>query len=184
MAELRRRYEERVARARALEAEKYARHGDAALAANDHVAAANAFRVAAGLAPGDSDLERRAREAQTKADEMLSETYMRQARYEEKSGQWTEAARSWARVCRTRPGSAHSHERAANAIVQSKGDLHEAARLAKRACELAPNDPGFRITLATVYEAAGMTLNAKRELETAAQVAPQDVTIRTMLKRL
>jgi curved DNA-binding protein CbpA len=82
MASLRQRYEDRVARARALEAQRYADHG-AALAANDPVAAANAFRVALGLMPGDADLQRRAQEAQTKADAILSETYIRQARYEE-----------------------------------------------------------------------------------------------------
>jgi tetratricopeptide (TPR) repeat protein len=184
MASLRQRYEDRVARARAQEAQKYIGHGDAALAANDPVAAANAFRVALGLMPGDAELERRAQEAQTKADVILSETYIRQARYEEKNGQWSEAARSWGRVCKTRPGSALAHERAANALVQSKGDLHEAARAAERACELAPEDPGFRITLATVFEAAGLPLKARKELERAAQFAPQDVTIRTMLKRL
>jgi tetratricopeptide (TPR) repeat protein len=144
----------------------------------------NAFRVALQLSPADAAIESRAHDAQAKADEILGETYTRQAQYEEKHGQWVEAARSWGRVCKTRPGSAAAYERAANALVQSKGDMHEAARLAKRACEIDPKNPFLRITLAAAFEAAGLTLNARRELETAAQLAPQDVTIRTMLKRL
>jgi Flp pilus assembly protein TadD len=68
--------------------------------------------------------------------------------------------------------------------VKGGGDLHEAARLATRGCELLPSEVGPRLTLAKVYEAAGLERNARRELERAAQLAPQDDTIRTMLKKL
>jgi curved DNA-binding protein CbpA len=184
MAALRRRYQERVKLAKSAEARKYVANAEAAAAAGDFIASANAFRIALQLAPEDANLQRRGAEAQTKADVLLSETYARQARYEEKNEQWPEAARSWSRVCRGRPGDALAHERAANAIVKSGGDLHEAARLAKRACELVGNNANFRVTLAIVFEAAGLGLNARRELETAAQLAPQDDTIRLMLKRV
>jgi curved DNA-binding protein CbpA len=184
MASLRRRYEERVLLAKGVEARKYVANAEAALAANDPVAASNAFRIALKLVPGDADLERRAQETQIKADVLLSETYTRQARYEEKNEQWDLAARSWSRVCRGRPGDALAHDRAASAIVKAGGDLHEASRLANRACELDANSAAFRVTLASVFEAAGLGLNARRELERAAQLAPQDDTIRVMLKRV
>jgi len=182
MAALRRRYEERVTLAKSVEARRYVTNGEAALAANDPIAAANAFRIALKLSPPDPELERRAKEVQTKADVLLSETYARQAGYEEKNEQWDQAARSWSRVCKGRPGDARCHERAANALAKSGRDLHEASRLAKRACELDANNAAFRVTLARVYEAAGLGLNARRELERAAQLAPQDDTIRLMLK--
>jgi tetratricopeptide (TPR) repeat protein len=184
MAALRRRYEERVALAKNAEARKYVANAEAALAANDPVAAANAFRIALTLAPGDAAMEDRAQETQVKANAILSETYGRQARYEEKSAQWEQAARSWSRVCKARPGDALAHERAANAIVKAAGDLHEASRLAKRACEIDGNNAAFRVTLAGVFEAAGLGLSARRELERAAQLAPQDDTIRLMLKKV
>jgi Flp pilus assembly protein TadD len=145
------------------------------------VAAANALRVASTLDPALAD---RARQAQSKADAMLADTYARQAAYEEKNAQWPEAARSWARVCRARTEDASAHERAANALVKAEGDSHEAARLAQRACTLEPGSARFRLTLASVYLAAGLALNARRELETAAQLAPQDDTIQAMLRRL
>jgi curved DNA-binding protein CbpA len=184
MAALRRRYEERVTLAKGVEARKYVKNAEAALATNDPVAAANALRIALTLSPEDPDLQRRAQEAQTKADVLLSETYLRQARYEEKSEQWDQAARSWARVCKGRPADALAHERAAYALVKSGGDLHEASRFAKRACELDGDNAPFRVTLAIVYQAAGLGLNARRELERAAQLAPQDDTIRLMLKKV
>lgn len=170
--------------AKQAEARKYIANAQSALAANDPIAAANAFRIALKLTPGDAALESQARETDTKADVLLSETYTKQARYEEKSEQWEQAARSWSRVCKARPGDATAHERAANAIVKACGDLHEASRLAARACELDGNNAAFRVTLAGVFEAAGLGLNARRELERAALLAPQDDTIQLMLKKV
>ena len=184
MDALRRRYQERVAGAKMAQARKYVANGEKALAAGDAVAAANAFRVAKSLAPSDPTIARMAEETQTRADEVLSDMYLKQALYEEKNGQWVEAARSWARVCKTREQDAVAHERAANAIVKAHGDLHQAGRLAQRACELEPKNAAFRLTLAEVYVRAELTLNARREIETAAQLAPHDVTIQAMLRRL
>ena len=184
MDSLRRRYEDRIALAKAVEARKYVSRAEEALAAGDAVSAANALRVASGLAPQDPELQRRAADAQAKADEVLSETYTRQARYEEKSNHFVEAARSWARVYKARPDDFDAHERGANAIVKAGGDLREAARLGKRACEIDPRSSRARVTLAEVYLAAGMVLNAQRELETAAQLAPHDDNIQAMMKRV
>jgi hypothetical protein len=181
---LRRRYLDRIAQAKVAQARKYVAQADESLAAGDAIAAANALRVASGLAPSDPALQARAAEAQQKADTLLGETYVNQAQYEEKRGQWAEAARSWTKATRGRPNDVVAHERAANAIVKAGGDLHEAGRLARRACELGPSIALSRATLATVYLAAGLELNARRELEAAAQLAPQDDTIRTMLEKL
>ncbi|MDP9002434.1 MAG: DnaJ domain-containing protein [Myxococcota bacterium] len=184
MDTLRRRYEDRVIRAKAAQARKYAANAEEALAQGDPVAAANAFRVARSLSPNDRDLEHKAQQAQEKADAVLSETYSRQAEYEEKTSRWAEAARSWTRVCKARPTDPEAHERAASALVKANGDLHEAGRLADRACALDPPNARYRVTLANVYLAAGLALNGLRELETAAQLAPHDGTIQAMMKRI
>jgi hypothetical protein len=39
------------------------------------------------------------------------------------------------------------------------------------------------LTLAEIYIAAGLTLNARRELEAAARLAPDDANIEALLKR-
>jgi curved DNA-binding protein CbpA len=184
MDALRRRYEERVSRAKTAQARKYAANGEAALARGDTVAAANAFRVAATLSPHDPTLERSALDAQSQAEAVLGEAYARQASYEEKTAQWAEAVRSWTRVCAVRPNDADAHERAANAIIKTGGNLQEASRLAERACALDSSEPRFRVTLAQVYVAAGLSSNALRELETAAQLDPQDGNIQAMMKGL
>lgn len=184
MEALRNRYELRKSQARDAQVRKYVTAAEEAQARNDLVSAANAFRVAASLAPKDEKLQQRAEDAQTAADTLLADTYAKQAHYEEKNGQWTEAARSWQRVVKGRPKDAHAHERAANAMVKAGGDLHEASRLAQQACAMKPDNHHYRVTLANVYLAAGLALNARRELETAAQRAPHDGTIQEMLKRV
>ena len=184
MAALRRRYEERVESARGFQAKKYADNAAEALAANDPIAATNALRVALTMSPNDVQLKRQYDEAKAGADSILAETYSRQAGYEEKNESWADAARSWSRVVGARPNEAHCHERAANSIVRAAGDLHEAARLGQRACTLEPANAKLKVTLANVYLAAGLTLNAKRELEAAAQLSPQDDTIQALLKRV
>jgi curved DNA-binding protein CbpA len=184
MDALRRRYEDRKSQARAAQARKYIASGEEALAKGDAVSAANAFRVAATLLPQDEQLQKRASETQVRADALLADTYAKQAVYEEKMSQWPEASRSWQRVCKGRPKDAKARDRAANALVKAGGDLHEAARLAQQAIALVPEQTAFRVTLANVYLAAGLALNARRELETAAQRAPHDDTIQAMLKRV
>jgi curved DNA-binding protein CbpA len=184
MEALRRRYEERVLQAKAAQSRKYIDKAKTALAAGDFVAAANSLRVASGLVPSDVETARMAKEAQGRADVLLGQTYTQQAEYEEKNGHWAEASRSWTRVCRARSEDIRAHERAANAIVKAAGDLHEAARLGQRACELDPTNAGARLTLANVYLAAGLELNARRELDAAARLAPHDGTIQEMVKKL
>jgi Flp pilus assembly protein TadD len=184
MDALKRRYEERIALAKKQKARTYLDQAEAALAQGDLPTAATALRVAADLVPGDADLEKRAHEARRQADGILSETYTKQAQYEEGAGRWADAARSWARVCRAAPSNLHAHVHAVQAILHARGDLHEGARLAQRACELEPNEPKHRVLLGSVYLAAGLSLNARRELDAAAQMAPQDGTIKEMIRRL
>jgi curved DNA-binding protein CbpA len=181
---LRRRYEERVLQAKAAQARTYAEKAKDSAAAGDFVAAASSLRIASGLVPSNVELARMAKDAQARADVLLGQTYTQQAEYEEKNGHWSEASRSWTRVCRARDTDARAHERAANAIVKASGDLHEAARLGTRACELDPANALARLTLANVYLAAGLGLNARRELEAAARLAPRDDTIQEMIKKL
>jgi curved DNA-binding protein CbpA len=184
MEALRRRYEERVDHAKRFQAKKYADNGAAAMAQNDPIAAANAYKVAVTLTPDDAELKARHDEVAKIADAVLSESYERQAGYEEKSERWEDAAKSWSKVVEGRPTDARAHERAANAMTRASGDLHAAAGLARRAVDMEPDNARFKATLAQVYIAAGLTLNAKRELDLALQLAPHDGTIQALYKRL
>jgi tetratricopeptide (TPR) repeat protein len=184
MEALKRRYLERVKQAKGAEARKFLAKAEAALKSGDAVQAAAALRVALDLAPDNPDLQRRAAEAQAKADALLGDTYVKQAEYEEKQSMWSEAAASWKRVCQLRPQEATPQHRAAHCLMRAGEDLKEAAAFAKRACELDPKDPHAHVTRANVGLATGDTAAARAALDIAAQLAPQDGTIQAMLRRL
>jgi DnaJ domain len=181
---LKRRYEERVAQARKAQGEKYAALAREAEKKNDVLGAATAYRVATGLLKEGDPALSGAAAIIAKAEASLAENYLRQALYEERAEHWTDAARSWQRVARARPDDAKSHERAASALAKSKGDLHVAAELAKRAIQIEPRNAEYKITLATVFLEAGLHLNARRELEAAAQLSPRNATIQALMKRV
>jgi curved DNA-binding protein CbpA len=181
---LKRRYEERMVDSRAAQVAKYKTAGEAAIAKGDYVAGVNALRVALSFDPDNTQLAAQTDEAQRSADSLLAENYEKQALYEEKNDQWSHASRSWARVARARPSSAMAQERAANAILRSQGNVREAAEFAKRAVGLENKNGGYHATLAWAYLVGGMLLNAKREIEIAAQLAAEDPTVVAIAKRI
>ncbi|MDB4992963.1 MAG: Tetratricopeptide repeat protein [Myxococcaceae bacterium] len=180
---LRRHYEARLSGGRSAHARRHLDAGRIALAKKDSIAAVNAFKLALEFTPDDAEIARELEAATLAANGVLSETYRRQATYEEKNGQWPEASRSWTRAANILTADGHVQERAANALVQASGNLHDAAKFAQRAVVLAPNNAAYRATLGAVYLAAGLHKNAKRELEAAQQLSPQDASIAALLKR-
>jgi curved DNA-binding protein CbpA len=184
---LRRHYEQKISAVREHMSKEHTGAAEAAVAANDWVAASNAYRLALQVNPDDERLQRALAEVQTKANAVLAEAYRKQAQYEEKSIKYAEAARSWQRVARALPDDSGAHFRAAWCLFKDGSEpektLREASVLAQRAVALEPKRVEYRTTLAEIYLAAGLTLNAKRELEAAARLAPDDANIEALLKR-
>jgi curved DNA-binding protein CbpA len=182
--DLRRRYREQHVRMRRTQLEQYVGAAEQAKARGDAVEAANAYRLALAIAPDDEMLRVAAEQAQLKASEVLAESYLKQGTYEERAERWPDAARSLARAAEGYPRDASVQARAAHALLKAGGDLHRAAQFGQRAVEIEPKNAAHRLTLAQVYAAADLSLNARRELEAAAALAPQDATIAAMLKSL
>jgi curved DNA-binding protein CbpA len=183
MDALKRRYEERLGEAQKQQAKKYTAIGQQAHANNDFIAAANAFKVALSFAPDDVKLKELYEITQQKADTLLAESYQKQAAYEERFEHWAEAAKSWVRVTKARPNDARAHDRAAHTLWKAGTDLRQAAEHGKKATMLDPSNAQYKVTLATVYLAAGMLLNAKRELEQAQQLDPKNQQVKTLLQQ-
>lgn len=184
MDALKRRYEDRLESATQAHAQRYIQAAEDALAKNDLVAAATSFSIATKFAPDDADLAMRAQEVKNLADKVLSESYLKQAQYEERQGHWFEASRSWEKVAKIKD-DAPSHERTANALLHSpEGDLHEAAEHAKRAITLAPAVIESHVTLVEIYLKAGLTASARRAAEAANALDPKHPALQAVLKRV
>lgn len=114
----------------------------------------------------------------------LASTFEQQAQYETKQQRWKQAARSWVKVCRGRPNDPECHRCAAEALLAQKADLRKAKDLAQRAVDLAPKDARARRVLGHVFLEAGMHLNARRELETAASLNRGDQETKVLLSKI
>ncbi|WP_437768725.1 DnaJ domain-containing protein [Sorangium sp. So ce281] len=161
-----------------------ARYSDVARAAlerSEFASAANAYRIAASLAPEDAELQRASAEVERLAAVALAEGYLKQAEYEAHNGRWVEAALSYVKVCNGRPDDAGAHERVAYATLQAGESSRRAVEFARRAVELAPASVEYRITLALSYAAAGFAKSAAAELERAAELAGNDGRLRGLV---
>jgi curved DNA-binding protein CbpA len=181
--DLRRRYQERLHSAHREQIQHYVKAADRSLEQNNPVSAVNALRIASSLSPEDPTIQRRLEEVQQRASNELADNYIEQAQYEERSNRYAEAALSYERALRGKP-SPKLHERAAFCILQAQGDLKSAGEHARKAVGLAPNDAALRITLGRVYLALAMKSSAQSEFERAAQLAPNDDSIKDWLKRI
>jgi len=181
-ADLKRRYEERVGELKARQVQRYLTAAEEAARGKDLVSATNALRIAVSLAPDDTALAARLREAEGHAQAGLADSYLEQAQYEEREARWLDAAASYRRASRAKP-TPRVLERVAHCLYSGKGDLKEAADFAKRARDATPDDANVRLTLGKIYLEAGMKQSAAAEFERAQQLSPKDDSIKDWLRR-
>lgn len=178
MDALKRRYEDRIDGATQAQARRYIQTADEAFAKGDLVAAASALGIATKFMPNDTALAIKYQETKNQADLALTESYAKQAEYEEKSGHWLEAARSWQKVAKVQTTNTRAHMGAARALLRADGgDLHQAAEHAKRAVAAEPGSVVGHVVLAEIYSKAGLHASAKRAAETGLQVDPSNATL-------
>lgn len=153
-------------------------------AAGDLLGAAAALQAALALQPEHKDLQAQYARVSSAVTRKLAENYEKQARYEEKQGKWGAAALSWERVSDGRPESADAARAVAEALLRASGDMHKAQRYATRAVDLAPQDSANVVVLARVLIAAGLRSQARRELEKAVKLDPQNAMIKDLLREV
>jgi curved DNA-binding protein CbpA len=153
-------------------------------AAGDLLAAAAALQAALALQPEHKDLQAQYARVSSAVTRKLAENYEKQARYEEKQAKWAAAALSWERVCDGRPESAEAARAVAESLLKACADLTKAQRFATRAVEIAPHDPSNVVVLARVLIATGLSSQARRELEKAVKLDPQNAMIKDLLREV
>ena len=167
-----------------VQAEKYLTLARAAEADGDLGSAAAAYRISLTFL-GEEDPEYdTAREFIARAEELAGEGYVRRAGVAERDRRWEEARDLWCRAAKLRPRDPHAQERAANSILECKGDLHEAERLAQAATTLEPANADLRCTLVRVLFAAALVPRARREVEAGLAQAPNNPLLLHLQKKL
>jgi Tfp pilus assembly protein PilF len=141
------------------------------------------LKIAQTLSGGDIGTVERLGELEKKLGSTVAESYLERARYEESNGHHEQAARSYTRAARAQP-SAEVFRSAAECYLKAGVELRLAGELAREAVQIAPNRADLRLSLAKIYEAAGMQQSAQRELERALELTPDSDRIKQWLKRI
>jgi tetratricopeptide (TPR) repeat protein len=181
--ELHQRYKHRQGAILEQRVERFARAAEEALAAGNTVSALNTLKIAQTLSGGDIRTVERLTELETQLGSTVADSYLERARYEESNGHHEQAARSYTRAARGRP-SADLLRSAAECYLKAGTELRLASELAREAVQLAPNRADLRLSLAKIYEAAGMQQSAQGELERALELTPDSDRIKQWLKRI
>lgn len=181
--ELHQRYKHRQHSIKEQRVERFAAAAETSLAAGNTVSALNALKIARSLSGGDIGTLERLEELEKQLGSTMVDSYMERARYEESNGQFEQAARSYTRAARAQP-SADVLRSAAECYLKAGVDLRLASELARESVQLAPNRVDLRLTLAKIYEAAGMQQSAQRELERALELTPDSDRVKQWLKRI
>jgi tetratricopeptide (TPR) repeat protein len=150
--------------------------------AGDVLSAASQLQLALALDPHHPELLTEYDRVSKLVARSLADNYEKQAVYEEKTANWQAAARSWARVSDGRADDPNAARRTAEALLKAGGDLHLAQKHAQRAVQLDARSVENLTILARVYLAAGLKLNALRELQKAAQLAPNNELVNNLLR--
>ncbi len=177
------RYQDSVEAARRATIKRLVDGADEAISKEDFVTAANHLRVALTHAD-EAELRAKYESVNLKAREILADTYLKQAAYEESQEKWREAGATYAKAADARPGDPNIAAKAANAMRRDGRDLHAAARFGEVAVQKNPASAEFRVTLGLVYFDAGLLLRAKSELEQAVRLAPDDSKAKELLVRV
>lgn len=162
--------------------QRYVRDAAEAEERGDVLSAANTLQLALALLPEHAEAREAYQRVSVSVARTLADNYEKQARYEQRVGKWAQAAKSWARVVEGRPEQAEPAREAAASLLRSSGDLHAAQRYAESACRLQPNEIENLIVLIEVCLAAGLKLNARRELEKAVKLDPKNEVVKNLLR--
>jgi hypothetical protein len=166
----------------ALRAQTHMRKAKDAERAGDMLTASGELQLALACEPENLDIKREYERVSKVVSRGLADNYEKQAVYEEKTSNWRAAAVSWARVSDNRESDGEAARRAAEALLKASGDLHRAQHYAQRAVQVAGATTQNLTLLGRVYLAAGLKLNAQRELEKAAKLDPRDQIINNLLR--
>lgn len=181
--DLKRRYERRMQELQRHQIDHYVKVADEALAAGKAVSALNALRIAAGLAPADMALAQRLSVIEAQVTTSMADSYLEQARYEANQGHHIEAAQSYTRAARGKPNP-DVLQSAAECYLKAGAELRLAGDLVRQAVAMAPERTDLRLTLARIYEAAGMKQSLVGELQRVLEASPGDTKVKEWLKRI
>ena len=160
-----------VFEARKRKAKTFFESGMSAFQQERWLEAAGSVRLAIAFDPGNEAYKEAFADVQRKAHEERAKLLIKQGEGALTMRDYRDAAGLFEEALQFRPFDPELNIRAARLIWQTDGDLRKAKEFATAACEIEPDNAGYRRTLGQVFKAAGLKSNARRELEAALKLA-------------
>ena len=159
--------------------------GKQQLERGQYLAATASLKLASTYNPEEKEYAALFQIAASRSGELTSENYYKCGMMEESVGRFDAAAVSFEKAARQNPKPRYL-AKAAEAMLWShnSGDLIKAKDYVTKAVQADPNSVDVCLVAAKVYKAAGMKRNARRELQQALKIEPNNQEARELLKRI
>lgn len=170
---------------RAKKAQQFYAQGKAQLDRGQFLAATASLKLAMTYNPQERAYGEAFAFAARKAGELTAENCFKRGMMEESVGRFDAAALSFVKAAQQNPKGAYLIK-AAEAMLWTRDsqDLIRAKDYATKAVQTEPNSVDIRIVAAKVYKAAGMKRNARRELQQALKIEPNNSEVKDLLRKL
>ncbi len=146
--------------------------------------AAGSVRLAIAFDPENAAYRETFPDVQRKAHGERAKHLVKQAEAALELRDYATALEAFEEALHFRPSDGELAFRAAKLALQTTGDLKRAKELAAQAVDVAPENGAYHRLLGTIFKAAGLKANAKRELEAALRIDSQDKEARSELRSL
>jgi curved DNA-binding protein CbpA len=143
--------------------------------------AAASIRLAIAFDPWNDSYKEAFGEVQAEVNQLRATELLEQASGDERSQ--SEALRLYEEAMHYRPSDAEIHDRAAQLAIKMS-DLKNAEEYAERACELAPEVPGYLLTYGRILRRDGRREKAREVLEKARRLDPTSDILKEELDKL
>lgn len=146
--------------------------------------ATGSLRLAIAFDPANATYRERFGEIQPQAHAIRFEQLMKEADSALSFRDGSDALRLFEEALHFKPYAPEANHTAAQLAWRVAEDLRKAKEYAMRATEAEPDNGEYHRTLGQIYQAAGLTANARRELKAAVRLDPKDKEARAALKSL
>jgi curved DNA-binding protein CbpA len=167
---------------RSKRAREFFEQGMRQLEKGQYLAATASLKLASSYEPDNDEYATQYRAASEKSRASTAENAFKRGVFEESVGRFDAAGASFIRAADQFPKAIYCYK-AAEACLWNH-DLIKAKDYATQAVRLDPKDVNCRITLAKVYIEAKMAKNAKRELQEALRLEPDNADAKKLIKTM